>query len=267
MTKFRDMLMSLAEFRDGVMNRVSINDVLTVESAIGERFVEADRSKYMNPFKYVIWNRKWMLDMIEKAYSFVLLGYDLAKISNLNTGRATHIFMGLIVIKDEDMVPCTNDFIDTSLFLDGPFNKRLIEDITVNTSKHATRFVRTLLDKLRITIVMRTMKVDPTLPMIVDFPNIFERLFSANYTDKVLVKMPYLHMDKDKYAIECLYPKCDTCASDLAMVLESMLALRVVVKGSSWKATCEFWVPKKRSAIPVGDAYVAMTRSSRRTRM
>lgn len=77
-------LMTPELIRDGAAYWLTPMDMVNFVVATGVMLPERDMAKYTSPFRYVITDRKWMLDKIERGHTFTIMGSSLLTLMDAN---------------------------------------------------------------------------------------------------------------------------------------------------------------------------------------
>jgi hypothetical protein len=133
-------IMNVDIIRDKVMDQVAPIDVVNFMIGTGIRFSKEDSKRYRSIIKYIIPNRRWLQSKLREGYVFTVVGTHLSMLTDpikneLSTRQWTkgrswpmhvcnHMWLIMIVTKENYTIPCTNDFLDGSGIITKAKNKK-----------------------------------------------------------------------------------------------------------------------------------------------
>jgi len=190
--------------RDQIMDQISPKSVDNFVKGFGATFGSKDKDRYMSMFKIIIPDRKWLIAMVQKGYTFTIVTCNMHKLMDLDRHliedkmKPVALDLALFVTKDEEMIPCREDFIATSTFLDGSsYAKKVINRIT-DTTTPKSRVVTLYGGGASINILTPIEDVTTMIPMFLGWP-LYETIFMAGSVRRAGTKpnIGYTHLSKD----------------------------------------------------------------------
>ena len=109
--------MSNALVRDKVFMHLSPRDVINYQSATGITFTTEEFERYVNVFRFIIPQRRWLMDKINnEGYTFTVICKTLHDFPNSKKTDDTLYLYLFVTDKNGDFVSCSEDFIPKAVF-------------------------------------------------------------------------------------------------------------------------------------------------------
>ncbi|KAK5734191.1 hypothetical protein LTS12_026773 [Elasticomyces elasticus] len=161
-------VMHIDPVRDEIMYWLTPKDAIHFVVGSGIIFSKEDMIRYTSLFKYIIPDRRWLMNKIRDGYTFTAIGTTLHATMDYNIGsnenRVVHrssfgtlyqlyiIHITLIVTKDEHFVPCTEEFLPMHAFMKSSNHEHMRGNTVTDSTETTTRYLQTTWNGIKIEI-------------------------------------------------------------------------------------------------------------------
>ncbi|KXT06132.1 hypothetical protein AC578_1273 [Pseudocercospora eumusae] len=205
-------IMRLEPLRDEVMYWLTPLDALNLRLTRKDMIPPEDMGKYTSIFKYVIPNRRWLMNKMEDGYNFTIVSGSLNELMHRNAGSVSlakkvwnsfrYVYANriacviLIVTRGERFIPCTKEFVDKRLFASTIEDEKMIRDETSDIDEPPTRTLSKFMNGLRIEIMCPLVSSTTDLTLHLS-PYTYLEAFAITYGDTDKCEALYAHMSRD----------------------------------------------------------------------
>jgi hypothetical protein len=204
--------------RDEIMYWMTPMDALNLRLTCRDMVPNKDMAKYTSIFKYIIPDRRWLMNKMKEGYTFTIMGSYLTTIMDYNAGsdRAYGVLRNhspnawafrsmpitLIVTKNGRFVPCTDEFMPNHVLLSSNDNKNVTMNLTSPTMEDTTRIVQSDWNGIKIKITFPIVDQTTSETLFID-DKMYEMVPRAAYQkgtrDSNMIR--YCHMSQDRCTI------------------------------------------------------------------
>lgn len=215
-------MMNTDLIRDEIMYWMTPMDALNLRLTCRDMVPNEDMAKYTSIFKYIIPNRRWLMNKMNEGYTFTIIGSHLTTIMDYNVGsdRAYGVLQNhfpyswswvlrpmlpitLIVTKNGRFVPCTDEFMPDHVLLSSNDKRNLTGMNLTSPRMHGTtRIVQSDWDGIKIKIILPIVDQTTSETLFID-DEMYEMVPRAAYQKgtRDINMIRYCHSRQDRCTI------------------------------------------------------------------